>query len=277
MAFYDVKDRVVVITGGAGGLGQALAVALRARGARLALLDMELAAANAAARQIGSSDVARGWAADVRDYERLVTVLGEVEAHFGRIDVVIANAGVAMSPAPVTDLDVEQFVQGVDINLNGVFRTLKAAIPHVVKTGGYLLATSSMAAFVHMPLAGYYPASKAGVWGFCNTLRGEMAHQGVAVGSLHPTFFMTPMLARVREGGASTSQRYKLMPIEVVVEQTLRGIARRSKHIFAPASMGFFARIPFFAQARTEKRMLSGPYLRDAIAAARARKPANSG
>ena len=272
MSTYELKDRVVVITGGAGGLGRALATALRARGAKLALLDMDEQASVEAARLIGAADVARGWAVDVRDYAGLETVLAEVDAHFGRIDVVIANAGVAMTPGPLSDLDPELWDFGVDINLNGVFRTLRAAIPHVARTGGYLLATSSMAAFVHLPLAGYYPASKAAVWGLCNTLRGELAHQGIAVGSLHPTFFKTPMLDRVRAGGPSASRDYKLMPIEVVVAQTIRGIETRAKHIFAPGNMGFFARMPFFAQSRTERRMLSGSYVRDSIAAARARR-----
>lgn len=81
---------------------------------------------------------------------------------------------------------------------------LRTALPHVVEQRGYLLAISSMAAFIHSPLQGGYTASKAGVWALCDSTRLELRHQGVGVGSVHPTFFDTPMMDEVHEDPAGS-------------------------------------------------------------------------
>jgi len=192
MPRYDVAGRTVLITGSAGGLGTALADALRARGANLALLDLDANAVDTQAQALGGVTVARAWRADVRDFDSLQRATAEAAAHFGRIDVVIANAGID-TVASMAAIDPAAFDRVIDINLNGVWRTFRAAISHVQEHRGYLLAISSMAAFVHSPLQAPYAASKAGVWAMCDSIRLELRHLGVSVGSVHPTFFHTPM------------------------------------------------------------------------------------
>ncbi|WP_353109842.1 SDR family NAD(P)-dependent oxidoreductase, partial [Gordonia sp. (in: high G+C Gram-positive bacteria)] len=193
MTRYELSGRTVVLTGSTGGLGAALATELHARGANLALLDLHAEAVQDQATSFGPDSVARAWTVDVRDLTSIQTAVDEAAEHFGRIDVVIANAGVG-SMASIETLDPTAFERVVDINLTGVWRTFRAAVPHVKRQRGYLLGISSMAAFVHSPLNGPYVASKAGVWALADATRLELRHHGVDVGSAHPTFFETPMM-----------------------------------------------------------------------------------
>ena len=101
---YDLADRTVAITGAAGGLGADLAKAMRARGARIALLDLNRDAVCELADRLGGDSVARGWRADVRDLDNLDQVMTEVAAHFERLDVVVAGAGIGSAIGPITAL-----------------------------------------------------------------------------------------------------------------------------------------------------------------------------
>ena len=170
MSTYDLTHRVVAVTGSTGGLGSAIATALRAKGARLALFDLDGDAVATQAASLGAADVARGWPINVRSMDSVQTAFDDAAAHFGGIDVVIANAGIE-AVVPLEYMEPSRFDAIIDVNLNGVWRTFKAAQPHVRAREGYLLATSSMAAFVHSPLHAAYTASKAGVWAMTDSLR----------------------------------------------------------------------------------------------------------
>jgi NAD(P)-dependent dehydrogenase (short-subunit alcohol dehydrogenase family) len=240
MSSYDLTDRVIAITGSTGGLGSAIATALRARGARLALLDLDADAVASQAASLGSADVARGWSINVRSMENVQEAFDAVAAHFGGIDVVIANAGIE-AVTPMAHMDPAKFDAIIDVNLNGVWRTFKAALPHVQASRGYLLATSSMAAFVHSPLHAAYTASKAGVWAMTDSLRLELRRDGVDVGVVYPSFFKTPMTDHAQanpaartiwpteEGGLWTT-----MPLEQVVDATVEAIEERSDLVVVP-------------------------------------------
>lgn len=246
MTRYDLPGRIVVITGSTGGLGAALAEALLGRGARLGLIDLDGDAVQAQARALG--DLALGVRGDVRDLSSLHAAMAAVAEHFGGIDVVIANAGIG-TMAPMATLDPEAFERVVDINLTGVWRTFRAALPYVSERRGYLLAVSSMAAFVHSPLQSPYTATKAGVWALCDSVRLELRHQGVAVGSAHPTFFSTPMMDDVIADPAgrelwngNASGLWKMVSIDTVVADIVRGITRRSPMIVSPRPLQAVAR-----------------------------------
>ncbi|WP_433562248.1 SDR family NAD(P)-dependent oxidoreductase [Nocardia sp. CA-151230] len=250
MPRYNLEGRTVAITGATGGLGRALATELRRGGARLALMATNQAALDELCGELGSLDQARGWQVDVRDFDSVRTAVDAAAQHFGGIDVVIANAGVE-AVAPVSKTDPDEFARLVDINLNGVWRTFKAGLPHARKRRGYLLAISSMAAFVHSPLQTGYTASKAGVWALCDSLRLEVRHEGVTVASAHPTFFPTPMTdnmvadpaGRTLWGGHS-NLLWRMVSLESVVDQIVRGIESRSEFIVAPSHLAFVAKLP---------------------------------
>ena len=250
MTRYHLDGRTVAITGSTGGLGAALAQALRARGANLVLLDVDETQVAAQAETLGGPIVAFSARVDVRDLTSLEAAMALAATHFGRIDVVIANAGVA-PVGTLETLDPAEFNRAVDVNLNGVWRTFRAGLPYVEKQHGVLLAISSMAAFVHSPLQSPYTASKAGVWAMCDTIRLELRHRGVAVGSVHPTFFPTPMLAAAHDDaaarllwGGNTGGLFKMITLELVVEETVTGIERRAKTIIVPRRNTLIAKTP---------------------------------
>lgn len=247
---YDLDGRTVVITGSTGGLGTEVARALRERGAKLALLDLDQDAVDAQALALGGEDVARGWVTDVRDMATIEAALAGAHDHFGRIDVVVANAGIECM-APMSKLSLETFERIVDINLTGVWRTFRAALPYVTEQRGYLMAISSMAAFIHSPLQGGYTASKAGVWALCDSTRLEVRHLGVDVGSVHPTFFPTPMMdnvhgdpAGIKLWGGNKKGLWKMVSRESVVADIVNGIEKRSSLVVCPKRNTLVARTP---------------------------------
>jgi NAD(P)-dependent dehydrogenase (short-subunit alcohol dehydrogenase family) len=259
MSHYDLSGRVVAITGATGGLGSALAGALSARGARLALFDLDEAAAKRLAQSLGGEQEARAWRVDVRSYEDLQAAMDSAAAHFGGIDVVIANAGID-EVSPMASMHPAAFDRVIDINLNGVWRTLKAGLPHVAKQHGYLMAISSMAAFVHSPLQAHYTASKAAVWAMCDSIRLEVKHLGVGVGSVHPTFFHTPMMdqvhadaAGVKLWGGNKGGLWRMISREEVVDGVIRGMERRSDMVVLPARNALIAKAPGFFRKVAEK------------------------
>ncbi|QKE84501.1 SDR family NAD(P)-dependent oxidoreductase [Arthrobacter sp. NEB 688] len=272
MPRYSLDGRVVAITGSTGGLGREVASALRARGARLAVLDLDQDAVDTQALALGGPDVARGWRVDVRDMATLEDALAGAAEHFGGIDVVVANAGIECMSAMST-LSLETFERIVDINLTGVWRTFKAALPHVSERRGYLMAVSSMAAFVHSPLQGGYTASKAGVWALCDSTRLEVRHLGVDVGSVHPTFFQTPMMdnvfadpAGLRLWGGNKKGLWKMVSRDSVIEDIVSGIEHRRKMVVCPKRNTFLARIPGLVHPVIDRIGFPGRTVPDAIA-----------
>ena len=180
---YSVSGKVVLITGGARGIGAELATRLHAKGARLVLTDLDAAPLTELADRLGR-DRLLAVVADVRDPEAMVAAARQAIEQFGGIDVVVANAGVG-SFGSVLNIDPAAFKKVVDINLTGVFNTVHAALASVIERRGYVLVVSSMAAFVAAPGMAAYAASKSGAENFANALRQEVAHLGVDVGSAH--------------------------------------------------------------------------------------------
>lgn len=258
MAKYELKDKVVLITGSTGGLGLAVAQALRTKGAKLALLDLDLQKLEVQAKQLGGDSVAAAWVADVCSLESMQDAFEKAAKHFGRIDVVIAGAGIGAVDA-LEHIDTQNFERTIDINLNGVFRTFRAALPYVKLTQGYLLAISSLAAFVHAPLNGHYAASKAGVWALCDSLRLELQHLNIGVGSFHPTFFKTPMMDAVQADPVGhavwngNTGIWKYVALEQVVNDLVSGIEKRKELIVVPKNNHFVTTAPVLLRRLIEK------------------------
>lgn len=271
---YDLAGRVVAITGSTGGLGRAVAVALKVRGARLALFDLDADAVAAQVRSLGTSSDVWGTHIDVRSWEKTEKAIDAAATHFGGLDVIIASAGIAIS-SPMEKLAPEAFDRVIDINLNGVWRTFRAALPHVRQRQGYMLAISSMAAFVHSPLQAQYTASKAGIWAMCDSVRLEVRRLGVGVGTIHPTFFATAMMdevladpAGVKIWGGNSKGLWKMVPLQAVVDGVIRGIERRKDLIVIPSKNGLVARAPGLFRRSIERVGFNDRDIEAAIAAA---------
>ncbi|MCG8317010.1 MAG: SDR family NAD(P)-dependent oxidoreductase [Pseudomonadales bacterium] len=255
MKRYELEGKVVAITGSTGGLGRATVKSLREKGARIALLDLDIETVEKQAADLGSPEVIIGRSMDVCSLESLETSFSEVAGHFGRIDIVIANAGLAHTTS-VEATDPKYFEKVVDVNLTGVWRTMRAAIPYVKATRGYLMAVSSMAAFVHSPLNTGYTATKAGVWAMCDSLRLEVKQYGVDVGTIHPTFFSTPMMEANPCSELVWNNHkgiWKYVALDEVVRDLLDGIELRSDIVVVPKRNKWIASSPGLIRGLVER------------------------
>jgi len=167
---WDLSGRTVLITGAARGIGAETARQLRQRGARLSLVGLEPELLEQRAAELGGDTAF--FEADVVDLDALERAAGETVERFGGIDVVVANAGVA-GGGPVAAMDPDAFTRVIEVNLLGVYRTVRAALPHVTARSGYVLPIASLAAALHGPMMAAYSASKAGVEALADSLRTE--------------------------------------------------------------------------------------------------------
>ena len=203
-----VQNKVAFITGAARGQGRSHALRLAEEGADIIACDLaqqvptvpyhgateeDLAETVRLVEQMDRRIVAKK--VDVRDQSGLDELVAEGVAEFGRLDIVIANAGI-MSLAPTVDLTEEVWNEMIDINLSGVWRTCKAAIPHMIQAGngGSLVLTSSTAGFRGFGNLAHYVAAKHGVIGLMRTLANELAQHWIRVNSILPTNVETDMI-----------------------------------------------------------------------------------
>lgn len=207
MTARRLEGRVALITGAARGQGRAHAVRLAGEGADVIALDSNTSAATTAypgptpddlaetvrlVEERGQRVVARE--ADVRDFAALSAVVQEGVAELGRLDVVVANAGIC-SAGLSWELSLEQWQETIDVNLTGVFHTAKATVPVLLEqgTGGSIIITSSVAGLRGLPFLGAYVASKHGIVGLARTMANELGQHGIRVNTLHPHGVATGM------------------------------------------------------------------------------------
>lgn len=236
MSGSSLDGRVVVVTGAARGVGALLARKLADRGARLALVGLEPEELKKVAAAIGGDT--EYWTADVTDGAAMKAVAGEVVARYGRIDTVVANAGVATG-GPFLEADADTFDRVIQVNLMGSIATARAFLPALVASHGYYLQIASLAAITPAPMMAAYCASKAGVEAFAHCLRAEMGHRGVKVGVGYLSWTDTDMVRGADEDEALRSLRARLpwpanrtYPLEPAIDRIVAGILRRSPHVY---------------------------------------------
>ncbi|MEA2294251.1 MAG: hypothetical protein QOE86_1890 [Solirubrobacteraceae bacterium] len=192
MTPLDLHGRVALVTGAARGIGLETARALQRRGAQVALLDLDATAAEAAAATIAPD--ALGLAADVSDRQAIGAAVDAVVERFGRLDVVVANAGIANDPRSARLMPEAEFERVVEVNLLGVWRTVRAALPHVVERRGNVTVVSSIYAFTNGMGALPYAVAKAGVEQLGRGLRTELSVHGVSTTVAYFGFIDTEMV-----------------------------------------------------------------------------------
>ena len=195
MAAYDLAGRVAVVTGGGRGIGFGIAQALVRRGALVALVDLDGAAAAEAAGRLGR-DRAIGLVADVTDAAAIERAMAAAAERFGGIDLVIANAGIAPSPAPVRLMPSEEWERVIEVNLLGVYRTIYAGRERVIARGGQMVVVSSVYAFMNGVMLSPYAVAKAGVEQLGRALRLELAPHGASATVAYFGFVDTEMVRR---------------------------------------------------------------------------------
>jgi NADP-dependent 3-hydroxy acid dehydrogenase YdfG len=238
-----IRDQVVMITGPARGIGEAVARRFVQLGARVALVGMEPARLENLAAELGAA--AAWWHADVTNQHALDDAVAGTVAHFGRIDMLITNAGIA-NFGTVSIADVDAMARVIDVNVIGTMRTVKAALPHLIASRGYVLIVSSAAAFSAMPGMSAYCASKAAVEQFANVLRLEMTPHGVAVGSAHMLWVDTDMVRDVQHDLSSFNRTLTQLPypfnvvtsVEKCTDVFIDACDRRARRAFVPGALG---------------------------------------
>ncbi len=233
-----LKGRVVLITGAASGIGAAGALELQRRGATVVLVDCDAAALDRGAAASGASVLTA--VADVTSLPQCQAAVAATLARHGRIDVVWANAGMA-SFGPLSHTDPQAFKRCIDVNVMGVFNTVRSALPALMAQRGYIAVTASVSSFAHPPLMSAYAASKAAVEALCNAWRIELAAHGVGVGAIHAHWVSTALISEGNLHPAFTRLR-QTMPALLNRETTAAdaavliadGIARRARRIWVP-------------------------------------------
>ncbi|MHC3818331.1 SDR family oxidoreductase [Streptomyces sp. DT9] len=234
---HSLEGQVVVVTGAARGVGELLARKLSARGATLALVGLEPDELKKVSERLhGDSD---HWHADVTDHETMSRVAQEVKERFGKIDVVVANAGVA-SGGPFVDSDPVAWRRVIEVNLIGGAVTCRAFLPILMESRGYFLQIASLAAMTPAPMMTAYCASKSGVEAFAHSLRAEVGYRGVKVGVGYLSWTDTDMVRGADKDDVMRELRQRLpwptnrtYPLGPAVDRIVAGIERRSPHVYA--------------------------------------------
>ncbi|AXK36046.1 SDR family NAD(P)-dependent oxidoreductase [Streptomyces armeniacus] len=236
MTRRDLDGQVAVVTGAARGVGELLARKLAARGARLALVGLEPDELKRVDESLRTES--RHWHADVTDPDEMARVAAEVKDHFGKVDVVVANAGVATG-GPFMDSDPASWRRVIEVNLIGGAVTARAFLPQLVASRGYFLQIASLAAITPAPMMSAYCASKSGVEAFTHCLRAEVGYKGVRVGVGYLSWTDTDMVRGADQDDVMRELRQRLpwpsnktYPLGPAVDRIVAGIERRSAHVY---------------------------------------------
>ena len=238
----SLKGKTVVITGAARGIGEQVARLAAKRGARVGLIGLEPERLRTLAAELGPT--AEWREVDVRDSDALKAAIDECAAALGGIDFLVANAGV-VAYGTIRQTDDASFERVLDVNVNGVFRTLKHATPHLQRSRGHVAVIASALSFLALPSMSSYGASKAAVEALGLTYRQEVAHLGISVTLVHPSWIDTdlvrgaeadlPSFRKLREGlpypGNVTTS------VGAAAEAIVRGLERRERRVYVPRAV----------------------------------------
>ncbi|WP_194820025.1 short-chain dehydrogenase/reductase [Nocardia sp. XZ_19_385] len=240
-ARYDIRGKTVLITGAGQGIGSALAGVLHQRGAALALVDIDETRARTVASELGDRTLPIG--ADVTDRDAMTAAIARTAEHFGRLDVVVANAGVVPKPATLRTMDARSFDHVLGVNLTGVFNTVHPALDHIVSARGHVVVVSSCAAFAPGMGGSPYMISKAGVEQLGRALRVELAPHRATAGISYFGIVDTEMTHATLDRDDLGRAIDNLLPwplnVRITAAEAARviadGIGRRAARTIAPA------------------------------------------
>ncbi len=202
----DLKGRRAVVTGGAQGIGRAIAERLLASGAAVALWDQDAALVETTAKELARHGKASGIAADVTDPEAVEAAARQTAEALGGVDILVNNAGISGLNAPTWDYPVEEWRRVLDIDLTGVFLCCRALVPGMIAQNyGRIVNIASIAGKEGNPNAAAYSAAKAGVIALTKSLGKELAQHDIAVNCV------TPAAARTRIFDQMTQQHIDYM------------------------------------------------------------------
>jgi NAD(P)-dependent dehydrogenase (short-subunit alcohol dehydrogenase family) len=240
MPAFDLNGKVALVTGAARGIGYETARQIHMRGASVAVVDLDPEQAREAAERIGARAI--GISADVTDDTAIKGAVTETVERFGGVDVVVANAGIAQSKvATVRGIGSEEWERVFEVDMMGVWRTVRAALPQIVERQGHVVVTSSVYAFVNGVLNSPYAVAKSGVESLGRSLRVELLPLGASAGVAYFGVIDTRMVQDAFER-PHTDRMLDIFPGFLLKRikpdeagaAVVRGIEQRSPRIFAP-------------------------------------------
>jgi len=237
---YDLNGKVALVTGAARGIGYETARHLHMRGASVVVVDLDAEQSREAAERIGERAI--GIATDVTDHAAVMATVAETVERFGGLDVVVANAGIAQAQTATTrGISVEEWERVFEVDLLGVWRTVRAALPQIVERRGHIVVTSSVYAFMNGVLNSPYAVAKAGVESMGRALRTELTPLGASASVAYFGWVDTKMVqdAVARPGSNRLQENtpdflLKRIPPSEAGAAIVAGIEARAPRIFAP-------------------------------------------
>jgi NAD(P)-dependent dehydrogenase (short-subunit alcohol dehydrogenase family) len=214
----QVQGKVALVTGGASGIGEAVSELLAREGASVAVTDVDDLrgpAVVAGIKKAGGEAIVIHQ--DVTSEARWIEVVAEVEKRYGRLDILVSNAGIGISVPSITDMTLEDWRRQNAINLDGVFLSVKHCLPAMRKTGGgSIVMMSSLAGLRGAPGLSAYSATKGGVRLFAKSIAMECAAvgDGIRVNSVHPGIIDTPIWGKIPTEAAGRGQNAPIDPEE---------------------------------------------------------------
>jgi NAD(P)-dependent dehydrogenase (short-subunit alcohol dehydrogenase family) len=239
MPAYDLNGKVALVTGAAKGIGFETARQIHMRGASVAVIDLDAGEASEAAERIGARAI--GIGADVTDHAAMMKAVAETAERFGGLDVVVANAGIAQTKmATVRGIGSEEWERVFEVDMLGVWRTVRAALPQIVERRGHVVVTSSVYAFVNGVLNSPYAVAKSGVESLGRSLRAELMPLGASASVAYFGWVDTKLVQDAFANNGDRMQqnlpdflRKRIGPDEAGAS-VVRGIEERAPRIFAP-------------------------------------------
>ncbi len=240
MPAYDLNGKVALVTGGGRGIGFETARQLHTRGASIAVVDLDPDDVREAAERIGERAI--GIAADVTDSGAMMAAVAETVERFGGLDIAVANAGIAPEGGTTRTMPPEEWERVVEVNLLGVWHTVRAALPQVSERRGQLVLIASVAAFVNGMMLSPYAASKAGVEQLGRALRAELVPFGASATVAYFGWIDTKMVQDAldnQEGGKRIQEMlpdffFRRLTVDVAGSALVRGMEERAPRVFAP-------------------------------------------
>lgn len=232
------KGKIILLTGASSGIGEGLTLALAKRGAILGLIARrEELLKDLAASCEAAGSTARTFACDVTDANAVQTAADALREEFGRIDILIANAGIGGNDQETRSLQPDAVKKVIEVNLIGAANAVYAVLPQMLENGsGHLVAISSLAGFRGLPKSAAYSASKAGMTAFFESVRLDVQHKGVDVTIIQPGFIKTPLTS-----GRSNKMPF-LMELDDAIPLFLKAIERKKKFAAFPWQLATIVR-----------------------------------
>jgi len=261
MERYDLNGKVALVTGGARGIGFETARQMHLRGASVAVLDLDADEAREAAERIGPRAI--GIGGDVTDQSAMMNAVAEVVERFGGIDVAVANAGIAQKQfATVRAISGEEWERVFEVDLLGVWRTVRAALPQIVERRGQMIVVSSVYAFANGMGNSPYAVAKAGVEALGRTLRAELKPHGASASVAYFGWVDTKMVQDAFEQEDSPRMRelspewlLKRISPEEAGAGLVRGIEEQAPRIFVPKWWRYVSAFRGLINPLLDKRM----------------------